>query len=227
MSQARVPEASQLAHRDTDRTVASLEVIPLPPSRLAAAAAVATRAFLDDPLYTYMVPDDAERERCLGGYMEAFFDFVHLYGEIQTAPGLSGVACWLSPWKAKPVLWQVVRTGFAVPRAVLRFSKDARARLGDLATYLNKAHGQAVRGRHWQLVVLAVDPPMQGRGVGTQLIQPGLRRADAEGLPCYLDTQNDRNVRFYERFGFELASEGEVPGHPVRIWAMMCQPRSR
>lgn len=55
-------------------------------------------------------------------------------------------------------------------------------------------------------------------------MQPALARADANGLPCYLETQSADNVRFYERYGFRVAHEGEVPGHPLKMWAMIRRP---
>ena len=157
-------------------------------------------------------------------YMSAFFAFAQHYGDTYTVPDMAGVACWLSPWKSKPVLWQAIRTGFALPRVSLSFPKPSRDRMIALARYLNQAHSQAVKGRHWQLTVLAVDPARRRQGIGGHLIQPMLARADAERLPCYLDTQTESNVRFYEKYGFVVVSEGEVPGHPMRIWAMLRQP---
>ena len=188
-------------------------------------AALATAAFLDDDIYTYILPDPGERERCLGRYMSAFFAFARHYGELYTVADLAGVACWLSPWRAKPVLWQALRTGFALPRASLSFPKQSRDRMLALAGYLSRVHAQAVQGRHWQLAVLAVRPARQRQGIDGRLMQPVLARADAEQLPCYLDTQTESNVRLYEKHGFVVASEGEVPGHPMRIWAMVRQPR--
>ncbi|MHB1134472.1 MAG: GNAT family N-acetyltransferase [Chloroflexota bacterium] len=211
---------------DTTRnTPAWGEVVRTAPGQHQPLAALATRAFLDDDIYTYMLPDARERELCLGRYMDAFFGFARHYGEIYTVPGLAGVACWLSPWRSKPVLWQVLRTGFALPRATMAFPKQARERMVALAGYLGKVHGQAVQGRHWQMAVLAVDPAQRRQGLGGRLMQPMLARADAENLPCYLDTQTESNVRLYERHGFVVVSEGDVPGHPMRIWAMVRQPR--
>lgn len=186
---------------------------------------MAARAFQDDPVYAYVFPDPVERKRCLERYMDAFFGFAKYYGETYTTRDTTGVACWISPWRAKPVLWQVLRTGFAMPRVTLSFPKQARDRMVALASYLNRAHSQAVNGRHWQLAILAVDPAHQGQGIGSSLVGPILARADAEHLPCYLDTQSERNVRLYEKFGFFVASEGLVPGHPMRIWAMVRPPR--
>ena len=93
-----------------------------------------------------------------------------------------------------------------------------------LARYLNQAHSQAVKGRHWQLTVLAVDPARRRQGIGGHLIQPMLERADAEGLPATRHRQTESNVQLYEKCGFVVVSEGEVPGHPMRIWAMLRQP---
>jgi ribosomal protein S18 acetylase RimI-like enzyme len=200
------------------------EVVRLLPQQREQAAAVATKAFLDDIVYSYIFTDVEERERCLRRYLSAFFGFARHYGETYTLPGVEGVACWLSPWKTKPVLWQVIRTSFALPRVTLSFQKESRNRMVALASVQNQVHSRAIRGRHWQLAVLVVDPMHQHQGIGSQLIQPVLRQADAEGLPCYLDTDTESNVRFYEHFGFTVVSEGEVSGHPIKIWAMVRPP---
>ncbi|MGZ5348523.1 MAG: GNAT family N-acetyltransferase, partial [Solirubrobacterales bacterium] len=59
----------------------------------------------------------------------------------------------------------------------------------------------------------------QRSGAGTALIRPGLERADAEGMPCYLETQRRSNIPFYERFGFELVEEVGLDDSP-RLWLM-------
>jgi hypothetical protein len=45
-------------------------------------------------------------------------------------------------------------------------------------------------------------------------------------LPCYLETENERNLPFYERHGFEVVSDGEVPKRGLRVWAMVREPHS-
>jgi ribosomal protein S18 acetylase RimI-like enzyme len=52
-------------------------------------------------------------------------------------------------------------------------------------------------------------------------MQPVLERAEAEGSPCYLETDNEANVLFYEKHGFRVVSEDEVPKHGLRFWAMV------
>ena len=62
-------------------------------------------------------------------------------------------------------------------------------------------------------------PSAQRSGVGTTLIEPGLRQADAEGIGCYLETQRRRNIPFYRRFGFEEIGELGLSRSP-RVWQM-------
>jgi hypothetical protein len=71
---------------------------------------------------------------------------------------------------------------------------------------------------------VGVEPSEQGRGIGGALMQPILTRAGVEGLPCYLETQNERNLPFYERHGFEVISDGEVPKCGLRVWANETPP---
>jgi predicted N-acetyltransferase YhbS len=65
-------------------------------------------------------------------------------------------------------------------------------------------------------------------GVGGRLVAPGLARADAEGMACYLTTARGENVGFYRRFGFQVEAEGLplVPGGPTH-WAMRRPPARR
>lgn len=53
-------------------------------------------------------------------------------------------------------------------------------------------------------------PRSQLRGVGTQLIEPVLRRADEDRMPCYLQTSDPANVAYYERFGFAVTQPAIV-----------------
>ena len=66
--------------------------------------------------------------------------------------------------------------------------------------------------------------PDQGRGVGGKLLQPVLQRADASRTACYLETEAERNLAFYERHGFRVVAEASVPGLDVQTWSLVREP---
>jgi ribosomal protein S18 acetylase RimI-like enzyme len=78
---------------------------------------------------------------------------------------------------------------------------------------------------HWYLYYVGVTPSQQGHGIGSALLASLLARADAEALPCYLETGVARNVGFYERHGFQVVAEGALPREGPRLWAMLQAPR--
>jgi ribosomal protein S18 acetylase RimI-like enzyme len=76
----------------------------------------------------------------------------------------------------------------------------------------------------WYLDQLGVDPPRQGEGLGRTLVQFGLAQADRAGLPAFLETAAERNVRFYESLGFRVVETGKVPDGGPRIWFLRYDP---
>ncbi|KAM0789867.1 hypothetical protein ACM66B_006713 [Microbotryomycetes sp. NB124-2] len=70
------------------------------------------------------------------------------------------------------------------------------------------AHGRSIVGRHWHLQILATDPACQGQGAGTRLLQDGMRRAEDEGLPIYLDS-TEAGKPLYVKYGF-VESAGPI-----------------
>lgn len=73
---------------------------------------------------------------------------------------------------------------------------------------------------HYYLGVLGLDPALQGRGVGMQLLRSfcELSAADPLSAGVYLETANPTNVSFYERAGFEQTGRGRLGD--ATLWCM-------
>jgi ribosomal protein S18 acetylase RimI-like enzyme len=200
------------------------EPIRLASSQREQAVAVLTRAFQEDPMYSYLFPDLDERIRSLGRLWNGVVRYSLVYGEVYTTPVLVGVACWLSPGNTRVTTWRTARTGFELQRAVLRFNREARRRVLELLTYTDQIHSQVMTRSHWYLMALGVEPTRQRQGLGSRLLQPVLARADRDGIPCYLETETEQNVAFYQKYGFQIAYEGEVADAGLTLWTMVREP---
>mmetsp|Transcript_45152 Transcript_45152/g.104625 ORF Transcript_45152/g.104625 Transcript_45152/m.104625 type:complete len:284 (+) Transcript_45152:50-901(+) len=63
---------------------------------------------------------------------------------------------------------------------------------------------------HYYIAMMMVNPSFQGKGLCGRLMRAACRAADAEGLPCYLETGGERNVAVYKRFGFRVLEQTSV-----------------
>ncbi len=64
--------------------------------------------------------------------------------------------------------------------------------------------------QHWHLGPVGVLPSHQGKGIGAKLLSRFCQEVDACLSPAYLETDADKNVRFYEQFGFEVVKETKI-----------------
>lgn len=71
---------------------------------------------------------------------------------------------------------------------------------------------------HWNLGPVGVDPAHQGMGVGSALVRAFCEKMDAQGAVAFLETDQEKNVRLYERFGFEVTEHAVTVGVPM--WFM-------
>jgi GNAT superfamily N-acetyltransferase len=199
-------------------------IIQLTAARIREAGAVLSRAFYDDPLMKYIFPDDAKRARLLPWYMSVWVRYGCAYGEVNTTAGdVRGVAVRFPPDTFQMSLARMMRTGIIF--MPVRLGLPAFGRFMRAANFLEGLHKRDVAARHLYLLFLGTDPPHQGHGIGRALLQSVLSRADAERLPCYLETAEDRNVPFYRAHGFEVTAEDEVPGGGPHFWTMMRESR--
>jgi ribosomal protein S18 acetylase RimI-like enzyme len=202
--------------------VSSPEAIRLGPEYFRLATEVLTRAFLDYPLMQYAVPDEIKRQRATFALYASVLRYSMRFGESFTTPGVEGAAGWLPPENPFPTFFRMVRAGMlSVP---FRFGWTGFQRLQAVDHVAVDRHLAHAPARHWYLWAIGVDPQHQHKGVAGRLMRPILNRADREDLPCYLETHKESNVQIYERYGFQIASKNEVPGHPLTLWAMLRPP---
>jgi len=64
--------------------------------------------------------------------------------------------------------------------------------------------------QHWQLGPIGVLPSHQGLGIGSMFMERFCKEVDACKAIAYLETDLDKNVRFYEKFGFNVESESDI-----------------
>lgn len=174
------------------------------------ASRVLARAFHRDPLISWILPDDARRERSMPHGFETMIKGVYLpKDQIYVTADLSSAALWAPPGKWRVPASVQMRL---LPGLARTFGTRLPAFLKAL-TILDSNHPDEVP--HWYLAVLGSDPDLQGRGLGSLAMRPVLDRCDREATPAYLESTNPANVGFYERRGFRIIKEIQVPGGPL------------
>jgi GNAT superfamily N-acetyltransferase len=170
---------------------------------------VLVRAFAEDPLARWMLPEGIATDRVFGPVVEESAG----HGELSVSADGAAVAVWL-PRGAEPP---------PVPDLT-----PLPAELDRLRTFLTVSEQRHPTGRaHLYLVFLGVLPQAQGRGHGGALLRDRLARADAAGLPAYLEASSPRNLPLYERHGFRPDGDPiSLPDGP-QVWPMWREPHRR
>ena len=207
----------------------ALETRPLTPNDLAAAASLTSHAFFSSPSYKAIVPDDQQRGAFLQWLFErnywlrlgshsgyCVFDREELVMffmlEMPDLPRLS--------------LWDMLRAGLAM--GFLLHGVGAMRRLLETKAWFEAREREALgerAGTVARIERVTVLPDRQGQGVGSAALRAALREADEMGLAVFLATQEERNVRFYARLGFEVIVDEVCPiGEGYRSWMMLREP---
>lgn len=181
-------------------------------------AATLAAAFQTDPVFSWLIPDEARRRVILPPSFKLLLSRILIdHEETYVEDGVGGVCAWQPPgtWRMS------LREQLALLPSLGRvWGRSAGRGLRSVVT-LERNHP---REEHFYLVFLGVEPPSQGRGMGSALMFPVLRRCDQEGMPAYLEASSPRNRALYERHGFEVAEELRFSRKAPPLWRMWRDP---
>lgn len=171
------------------------------------------RAFHDDPVAEFLFPDPRTRSARYARFAGIAIDAFASAALVVTEPGIRTAAIWQAPTPAPVgVVRQMRLLGSLV--ALMRTGFSRAARLGEL---MSRHH---LREPHWYLAVLGTDPQAQRLGLASAILQPVLERCDRERMPAYLESSKAANIPFYNKHGFEVVDELQIPGGPS-LWPMV------
>jgi len=164
------------------------------------------RAFVDDPVMRFLYPEDDVYLAAHGAVLHPAMTGWIALGEVWCTDDAAAVAVWIPPGRPE----------VPFPDDTEPPPADRLERFG-LVGEAMAAHTPPEE--HWYLQLLATHPDWQRQGLGAALMDVIFRRAAAEGLPCYLETETVENVAYYRRHGFDVRSEWDVPTGP-HMWGM-------
>jgi ribosomal protein S18 acetylase RimI-like enzyme len=209
----------------------SVAIRKLSPEDVEATACLLARAFADNACYAFMHPRAATRVADLTAFFRRNLTWHAPLGLTWVAAGASGdviaTATLEPPGGVPSSIGRLVRH-WVVPTLRER-GLGAVARIvwtdAEFGRHYRRLAGQET---YWHVHAVAVDPAAQGRGAGTAIMRHALEALDAlrvlQPAPVVLSTQRERNVGFYERFGFELARRARMgavaPGEAFTSWFM-------
>jgi GNAT superfamily N-acetyltransferase len=176
------------------------------------------RSFYDDPIFSWIAPDNARRLNELEQGFGLFARRVWFpQDEAYTTDRLIGGAFWMPPDKWHLSLLSQLAM---LPSMAIIIRRD----LPRLMRILNTIEAKHPHEKHYYLPIIGVAPEWQGRGFGAAIMRPILERCDRERIPAYLEASSPRNRALYERHDFAVVEEIRVKDSPP-LWRMWRDPR--
>jgi ribosomal protein S18 acetylase RimI-like enzyme len=186
------------------------------------ACIVAGKAFQEDPLMVYSYPKEKDRieKSQYGFYMLYNYGIKHRFS-YATSKNLEGITIWLPPDKIHLSAWTMMRYGgfYTMRKVGLKFK--AIKRTMSVYSYLERKHRQLVPYNHWYLQNIAVRPEEQGKGYGKLLLSSMIKKIESEKLPIYLETNTEKAMSIYRKFGFEILEHSIIPKTNIPLWCML------
>lgn len=172
---------------------------------------VLTLCFAKDPLYCKLIPDEDTRGRLLPELfecdMEEFFATCEIFADSPELNGLLVVSDESEPYN--PLHYYMTELQARLKTEGYLIKEDP-----SLRTLRNFVMGRDYLNSHWtaqlhqeeriHIIYLAVRPDMQHHGIAASLLNETIRYAQAHHLMLSLETHNERNVDFYQKFGFKV-----------------------
>jgi len=195
-------------------------ILRLDESHIIPSSIILGKAFQDNPSFIYRIPDASERKKKLKYLFEYTIRYGVLFGEVfSTSSNLEGIAGWIPFEKVYQTIEDQTRSGGK--KIMSEFGMEYIKKEAKLQYFLDTLHKRHAPFPHLYLYPLGVNPQFQGKGHGGLLLKNMFEKVDQINLPIFLETDREKNVKFYEKHGFKVMEEAPIPNTEIPVWAML------
>lgn len=202
----------------------SRELLKLSDKHIIEASKVFTEAFIDYPLFSYMVEDPSARPRIYPHIFQLMIKHTIKFGEAYaTSENMEGIALWLPSERSDISIWSNLTNGGI--GLFLKMGLRIAYRSMMFTEFASKLHHEVITSPHIYLFQIGVKKRHRGKGYASKLMRPMMERADGEGQPIFLETHDESNIPIYQRYQFETRRHDKIPGSDVNHWTMIRTPQ--
>ena len=179
-------------------------IVPARVEDRATTLATLVAAFAHDPAARTLYPEHDAYAAHFPGLAESVACRAFDEGLVDSYPAGLGAALWLPPGTALDAARIEAHLAATVPAP----------RLGAMAAGFAAQRALRPGKPHWYLPWIGVRPDAQAAGIGSILLRQGLARADADGMPAYVEATCRHNAALFARHGFRPVGLVLAPGYP-------------
>ena len=181
---------------------------------LTSVAEILGSAFSNDPLFRWFCEHGSSIYSQL--FLAELQQLYQFHGHVFINESRTGAAMWLPPGISAEAPFSVRQLGLIFK--MFRYGGFTSLRRGEqLQKMMAETHLQEP---HYYLHAIGAHLDHQGRGIGSALLKAGVTICDEAGYPAYLESSNVRNNPLYERYGFEITGEIQLPENGPKAWLM-------
>lgn len=178
-------------------------------------------AFRVDPFMIKLFDGESNVDQKQIGFYEIPVLHCLKFGEIYSlSENLQGI-CAFSPGEyADVTIWRSLKSGAL--RSLQKMGTTFTSKIKKVYTPINNNRNRMMSGQpYYYLNIIGVAADKQGQGLGGKLLTELVKRCDKDKRQLYLETETKTNVKFYEKFGFQVKKELIVPVIHQPIWEMV------
>lgn len=157
-----------------------------------------TQSFKDNQSVNYVIRQDMRRLQRIRALMHYSVEVCSLFGDVWITENKKACALILYPHLKKNTLQSVWLDVNLILRAI------GVGGINKVIKRENLIKAKQVKGQMAYLWFIGVNPLYQHSGIGSLLLKEVLADAEKKRLPVYLETSTEKNLPWYQRFGFKI-----------------------
>ena len=183
--------------------------------------------FAHDPLYETLIPDEEIRKRLMPELfqcdMNEFYETCEIFADSRELNGVLVVSDEAEPYNVFQYYWSEAKAALHTDSFLIKEDPSMKTFFNFMkgGDYLNSSWTDQLHQKNrLHIIYLAVDPHMQHHGIAAALIDEAVDYAEKHGMMISLETHNEKNVAFYQQFGFKIYGVVEK-NFPLKQYCMI------
>ena len=186
------------------------------------ASEVLSNAFQKYPVFSKLIANDMERHKTLFKIFKFQIKYCLKHGVVLSTSNMKGISLWYPPKNVFISIWKSIKNSSLSLIFKIKWKNLHILRKND--DFSEDLHKKLIPYPHWYLSTIGIDPKHQGKGIGRRMLSFMINQVAKDHKTIFLETNSEKNVKLYKRFGFQILHKVLTPRTNIYHWSMIRCP---